>query len=125
MKVKGLIWLGTKTDRFADMARFYEEVLGLRPTIKEPDFAVYRLPGGEAVELFGPTAGHDHFVTGPVAGFWVDDVAEARAEMEVKGVEFTGPTVTDGGYAWAHFRAPDGTVYEITSTEESPAETTA
>jgi catechol 2,3-dioxygenase-like lactoylglutathione lyase family enzyme len=115
MNVKGLIWLGTKTQRFSDMVRFYEEVLGLRPDIKEPDFAVYRLPGGETVELFGATAGHDHFATGPVAGFWVDDVPRTRAEMEVQGIDFLGPTGTGGGYSWAHFRAPDGNVYEITS----------
>lgn len=124
MKVKGLIWLGTKTDRFADMVAFYEQVLGLHPDIKEPDFAVYRLPRGETVELFGPSEGHDHFVTGPVAGFWVDDVARTRAEMEAKGVEFIGPTATDGGSTWAHFRAPDGTVYEITGTEEPSQEST-
>jgi len=59
MNVKGLIWLGTKTERFPDMVRFYEEVLGLSPDIKETDFAVYRLPGGETLEVFGPTAGHD------------------------------------------------------------------
>lgn len=115
MDVKGLIWLGTKTERFADMVAFYEEVLGLRPDIKEPDFAVYRLPGGGTVELFGPSGGYEHFSTGPVAGFRVDDVAAARAEMEAKGVEFLGPTGTGDGHVWAHFRAPDGNVYEITS----------
>jgi catechol 2,3-dioxygenase-like lactoylglutathione lyase family enzyme len=125
MKVKGLIWLGIKTDHFADMVRFYEEILGLSPVIKETDFGVYRLPGGETVELFGPTGGHDQFVTGPVAGFWVDDVARTRAEMEAKGVHFIGPTATAGGSTWAHFRAPDGTVYEITGTEESLQESTA
>ena len=114
MKVKGLVWLGTRTDRFDAMVRFYEEVMGLHSEIKEPDFAVYRLADGATVEVFGPT-GYEHFSTGPVAGFQVDDVAETRAEMEAKGVEFIGPTGSADGHVWAHFRGPDGTVYEITS----------
>jgi hypothetical protein len=57
-----------------------------------------------------------------VAGFWVDDVAQTRAEMEAKGVDFIGPTATAGRSTWAHFRAPDGTVYEITTIKESSKE---
>jgi catechol 2,3-dioxygenase-like lactoylglutathione lyase family enzyme len=87
MNVKGLAWLGTKTDRFEETARFYEEVMGFRPVTREPGFAVYRLPNGDTVELFG-SSGYDYFNSGPVAGFAVDDVEETRGEMEARGIEF-------------------------------------
>jgi hypothetical protein len=36
--------------------------------------------------------------------------------MERAGVEFIGRRgSSDDGYAWWHFRAPDGNVYEIVS----------
>ncbi len=43
----------------------------------------------------------------------MDDVEEARAEMEAAGVEFLGPVQRSEGAAWSHFRGPDGNVYEI------------
>jgi hypothetical protein len=118
MKVKGIAWLGSPTDRYGEMRRFAVEVLGLHPRIDEPDFAVFDLADGDVFEIFGPRAiadGHQ-FMRSPVAGFLVDDVAAARAEMEAKGVLFIGPlhgSSNAGG--WSHFFGPDGQVYEITS----------
>jgi len=68
------------------------------------------------VEIFGPSdTEHRHLATGPVAGFVVDDMEAARAELEKAGAEFIGLVHGDPGVdEWAHFRAPDGTVYEIT-----------
>jgi len=65
--------------------------------------------------VFGPgDEEHGFFTTGPVAGFRVDDVAAARAEMEGAGVEFLDPEVQKwNGSSWSHFRAPDGNVYQI------------
>jgi len=48
---------------------------------EEPDFAVFRLPDGDKVEVFGPSYRvHEPFTTGPVAGFLVEDAEETRAE---------------------------------------------
>ena len=63
------------------------------------------------------------FEDAPVAGFLVDDVAAARAELEqLEGVEFIGPIHDDGGFGnqWSHFRAPDGQVYEVTNRPDHP-----
>ena len=38
----------------------------------------------------------------------VDDVAAARAELEAKGVEFSGETLDTGVCHMAFFRDPDG-----------------
>jgi len=45
----------------------------------------------------------------------VDDVDAARATMEAAGIEFIGPIQRAGKTSWNHFRAPDGTVFEILS----------
>ena len=71
--------------------------------------------------------------TGPVPGFHVADVVEARAELDTHGIEmleeirwlrdFEGfADAVD--YAWFSFRAPDGNVYCIIQgshpTKEQP-----
>jgi predicted enzyme related to lactoylglutathione lyase len=117
MKVKGLVWLGTRTRNFDDTVRFFGDTLDIRMVHEEPDFVVFRLPNGDAVEVFGTgDTEHEHFDKGPVVGFLVDDVGAARAELEAAGVAFIGPVhkAGDGG-SWSHFTGPDGNVYEITT----------
>ena len=119
MKVKGITWLGSPTDRYAEMRIFAIEVLGLRPVEDKTDFSVFRLPDGDTFEIFGPKAiadGHE-FMRAPVAGFLVDDVAAARKEMEAKGILFIGPVHDAESSSWSHFFAPDGHVYEISSAK--------
>lgn len=118
MKVRGLAWLGTRTPNFDDTVRFFGDALGLRVEHEEPDFTVFRLPNGDTVEVFGPgDRDHTHFTTGPVIGFLVDDVEEARAELESSGTSFIGPVHrADDGGSWSHFVGPDGNVYELTGT---------
>ncbi len=115
--IKGLTWLGTRSDRYEAMLVFYRDTMGLELHLQEPDFAVFSLPDGSKVEIFGPSdKSHTHFDSGPVGGFLVDDIDAARTALERGGAQFIGdvqrwkPT----GDAWAHFRAPDGNVYELT-----------
>jgi len=110
MDVRRLGWVGTRTDRGEELARFYGEVLGLPLVHSEPDFWVFELPDGNHVEVFGPEApDHDHFTTGPVTGFAVADLPAAVAELRAAGVELLGKP----GPTWQHFRGPDGNVYEL------------
>jgi catechol 2,3-dioxygenase-like lactoylglutathione lyase family enzyme len=115
--VRGIAWLGTRTAEVEPMVAFLRDVLGLRQVVEEPAFAVFRLPNGDTVEVFGADdEHHSYFTTGPVAGFEVGDVAAAQAELEAAGIEFLGEAASSpDGYAWSHFRAPDGNVYELTS----------
>jgi len=123
MKVKGLVWLGTRTAKFEAMLNLYQNIMGLPMTHQEPGFAVFNLPSGDLVEVFSEESPYNTFFTHPVAGFLVEDIAAARAEMESQGVEFIGPTeVMEDGYAWAHFRAPDGFVYELTYSPAHPSQ---
>lgn len=122
MEVTGLSWVGTRTSEYEPMVSFLKDVLGLTASIDEDGFAVFELPNGDKIEVFGADdQHHQFFTTGPVVGFRVADVATAQAEMEAAGIEFLGrPASSSDGYAWSHFRAPDGNVYEIMS---SPAAT--
>jgi hypothetical protein len=53
MKVKGIVWLGTHTDRFDQMTDFYRDLLGLSQSHLEPGFAVFDLPNGDVVKYSG------------------------------------------------------------------------
>lgn len=121
MNVKGLVWLGTRTSNFDAMVHFYRDILGLEVTYQEPGFIVLDLPNGDRVEVFGDESQYNSYFTNPVAGFLVDDIVSARAEMETQGIVFIGPIQsTDDGNAWSHFRAPDGFIYELTYTPDHP-----
>jgi catechol 2,3-dioxygenase-like lactoylglutathione lyase family enzyme len=115
--VKGLVWVGSRTEHYEKMVESYRDTLGLRLEHEEGEFALFMLPDGSEAEVFGPSdTEHTHFSTGPVAGFFVDDVESTRGSLEAQGIEFIGPVHEweSTGEAWSHFRAPDGNVYELT-----------
>jgi catechol 2,3-dioxygenase-like lactoylglutathione lyase family enzyme len=116
MKVIKLAWVGTRTERAEPTMAFFRDVLGLRPEPQQEGFWLFKLPDGSKVEVFGPDSPiNAHFSTGPVAGFLVDDVHGATAELRSAGVEILlDPQVDETGNAWVHFRAPDGNIYELT-----------
>jgi len=116
MQIIKLAWVGTRTDNAEPTVAFFREVLGLRLELEHPGFWMLKLPDGSKVEVFGPdTAVNRHFTTGPVAGFLVDDVNAATAELRSAGVEILlEPGVDGSGNAWVHLRAPDGNIYEFT-----------
>jgi catechol 2,3-dioxygenase-like lactoylglutathione lyase family enzyme len=116
VKVKGIVWVGSATERYDETVRFFKETMGLETFHEQEDLSILRLAGGEWVEVFGPKNPHfSEFDTGPVVEFLVDDLAEARAELESKGVEFLTENHGWGDYLWTHFRGPDGYVYGLTS----------
>jgi hypothetical protein len=122
VEVKGIRWLGVATDRVALMRSFATDVLGLRVAGEDSEqFVVLAMGDGALLELFGPDARADspwQFEANPVvAGFLVDDIEAARDELaRTPSVDLLGELrVLPSGYAWQHFRAPDGYVYELTS----------
>jgi len=80
MKIKGIVWLGTRTSKFDEMQNLYHNIMGLDIAYQEPGFVVMDLPNGDRVEVFGEESQYNMFFTHPVAGFLVDDIASARAE---------------------------------------------
>jgi catechol 2,3-dioxygenase-like lactoylglutathione lyase family enzyme len=119
MRVKAIRWLGTRTEQHDATAAFFRDVLGLPVEVAEHDFTVLRVPDGATVEVFGPGSEFNAHLTHPVAGFLVDDLSSAAAELEAAGAEIVLPRQDgDEGRAWLHFRAPDGFVYELTQERE-------
>src|SRR3954463_4510115 len=122
MEVKGIRWIGVDTNRLSEMRAFATEVLGLRVVGQDSrDFVELGMADGAKLELFGSASVADGpwlFADNPVvAGFLVDDIHAARDELaRAPGVELLGDLrVMADGYAWQHFRAPDGHVYELTA----------
>ena len=119
MQVKGLSWLGLRTAQFDEMVTFFRDVMGMEPIRDEPEIAGFQMMDGTQMELYRPEEEfHSFFTTGPVVAFQVDDVDAARTAMEAAGIEFIGPIQRDGSTSWNHFRAPDGTVFEILSKSD-------
>jgi catechol 2,3-dioxygenase-like lactoylglutathione lyase family enzyme len=85
---------------------FYVETLGLRPDESDGEFWV----GDTCFGIYEPTSFGMEFAPQKSAhiAMHVDDVAEARAELEAKGVEFTGETFDTGVCHMAFFEDPDG-----------------
>jgi len=89
--------------------RFYGETLGL-PLVSDPGFPEFQL--GENISVYlldmeqvgssfqGPHTAH--------VALRVPDVAEARAELESRGVEFAGEIHDSGVCHMAFFKDPDG-----------------
>ena len=122
MKVRGIRWIGVDTPDVAQMRSFAIDVLGMRVDGQDtPEFVELAMGDGAKLELFGSPAVADGpwlFESNPVvAGFLVDDIEGAREELaRTADVELLGELrVMPDGYAWQHFRAPDGHVYELTA----------
>ena len=121
MKIKALVWMGIKTNTFQEMEHFLQDVMGLQPIHHAQDFVVFQLPNKDQVEVFGPQGPNQHFAPDSiVCGFLVEDIHQARQELVQAGIELIGPLQEDkpGGYAWQHFRGPDGKFYELTQNPE-------
>jgi len=122
VRVKGIRWIGVDTVSVARMRSFAIDVLGMRVAGEDAeDFVELAMGDGAKLELFGSAAMADGpwlFESNPVvAGFLVDDIEAARDELaRTPDVELLGELrVMPDGYAWQHFRAPDGHVYELTA----------
>jgi catechol 2,3-dioxygenase-like lactoylglutathione lyase family enzyme len=119
MEVKRLCWLGIQTDEYEATVRFFRNAMGLRVEFEEAGTTELSLPSGDRIQVFGPGSHYYSFfgkeAHGPVALFEVDDVRQARLELEQEGIETIGPLESDASWEWVSFRAPDGNLYELAS----------
>lgn len=122
--VHGLGFLGARIgdlEGFEAATSLYRDTLGLEPFRVEPGrLAWFRLGDGTELHLYGPLdTDHTAFGDRPCVGLLVDDVDATRSTMESAGVEFLWATQRDADRAWAHYRGPDGTVYELIGPRRS------
>ena len=79
-------------------------------------FTLFAMPNGTMLELYAPQAVPAYGYNGAIAfGFRVDDIEAASRAVEAAGGELLGEItrVEQIGYAYRHFRGPDGRVYGL------------
>jgi predicted enzyme related to lactoylglutathione lyase len=112
MNVTGVDFVCVPTKDYEAASKFYGEVLGLPFSKQWGDMPAGEYETGTLTiaimqsDAFGiEFQPHGH----PIA-LHVDDVAEARAELEEKGIGFVADTMDSGVCHMAHFTDPDGNV---------------
>jgi catechol 2,3-dioxygenase-like lactoylglutathione lyase family enzyme len=97
------------------MRRLLQDVLQFELVHESPGFLAFRAPNDDRFELFDlDYPEHQHFTTGPVVGFEVENIDSAVKLLRESGITFLSPIRgTPGRTQWAHFVAPDGHVYEV------------
>ena len=113
MKVKGYAWAGLATDDFDRTFRFFTEVMRLPVEVKHGDLAILTVGPGQQLEIFGGEQPGKALTVNPVIAFEVDDMHQARADLQAAGIELIGEVGSAGGFSWQYFRSPDGHIFEI------------
>jgi catechol 2,3-dioxygenase-like lactoylglutathione lyase family enzyme len=117
VRVLAYTWAGVRTNDLNSSARFFSDILGLRRVHDGKGLVQFELPSGQLFEVFGSESRYYQFHNCPVVGFQVEDVRNAKQEMESKGIQFLTDVLGDDKEAWAYFRGPDGYLYEIWQTQ--------
>ena len=128
MNVTGVDFICVPTKDFEKAQEFYGDVLGLERSKRWGKMPAREFETGSLTvavmqsDAFGIEFGrHSH----PIA-LHVDDVAEARAELEGKGIKFHGDIVDSGVCHMAYFTDPDGNALMLHNRyappDERPAE---
>jgi catechol 2,3-dioxygenase-like lactoylglutathione lyase family enzyme len=127
MLVKGIHWVGVCASDWDATTGFYRDVLGLTvrgqgvqssPADGGTPFMELAAANGDFVEVFGGGLADRDLFQSPMVGFLVDDIAEARDEMERKGTVFLGPIGRGGRWEWSYFRTPAGHVHQLLAEVE-------
>ena len=107
MEITGLDFVGIPSQDAERSRAFYVDTLGLRPD-EQARFEFWA--GDTCFGIWEPERMGGQFAPQKNAhpALHVDDVAAARAELEAKGVVFTGETFDTGVCHMAFFRDPDG-----------------
>jgi predicted enzyme related to lactoylglutathione lyase len=121
MKVEGITWHAITLDPepFAATKKLMTDAFSLTPAMEMEGFALFVMSNGTMLELYLPQATPSYGYNGSIAfGFRVDDIEAASLAVEAAGGELLGQiTRTDQpgfeGYAFRHFRGPDGRVYGL------------
>ena len=108
--VTGVDFVGMPTRDLEAAVEFYGSTLGLPRSVymKERNYAEFET-GNLTLSLFNPEQfGLEHKVNPNAIGLHVDDVAQARAALEERGVVFAGEILDTGVCHMAFFADPDG-----------------
>jgi hypothetical protein len=122
MKVTGIDWVLAPTASLATSVAFFRDAMGIAVTnegvpvldVQFSRYAQIKMPNGVVLEIVEPKEAVAHLYGAPVVSITVDDLAQARRELESRQIEFLTPIFdTNRGRGWTYFRAPDGNVYQL------------
>jgi len=108
-----LIW--TEADRFAPMAAFYRDRLGLSPRTSRPDFINFDWGGVRlSVSVHDRVRGASREPFRIMVNLAVDDIGAVHARLAAAGVDFVrAPEKEDWGGRVASFHDPDGNLIQL------------
>ncbi len=113
----GITYVGIRTKHIEEMKQFAESVLGYEKTYDDGDFVAFTTPQGQRFELHAEGTPDKQFypLEGAVTGFEVEDFYNAMSWLKANSYEVFPEGIGEGsgGTKWAHFRGPDGNVYEF------------
>ena len=124
MNTQGITWnaIVVEPDAFDRTVAFFTNTFGIKPAVQFPGFAMVPQPNGGILEIYAKdnTPPYGYNDGGVAFGLRVEDIEAASAELATNGVELLGEvTRMDSGYAYRHFRGPDGRVYGINEDPSS------
>ncbi len=113
--ISGIAFIGVPATDFEETTKFFEEILRItRIPNSSCEHAVFRLPGGELLEIFGPDNEYDFYHPCPLVGFRVNDIRSVRETLQARGVTFVNEIDEHpNGGAWCDFRDNERTVYSL------------
>ena len=108
MQIERVDFVAFLTQDIQRAKRFYGETLGLAIETEGESDMEFRC-GQVTLDIFDPSSIGQAFAPSPAGlALRVSDVEVARAELEAKGVEFDGDTMTTSVCRMAFFKDPDG-----------------
>ena len=118
MNVQGITWhaITLEDEKFDAFKKLATDVMGLSTMMEMEGVSVFSMPNGSLLELYTPETVPPFSYNGSVAfGFRVDDIEEASQQLEAAGCTLLGEInrVPEMGYAYRHFKGPDGVVYGL------------
>ena len=108
--ISGVDFAGMPTRDLERAVEFYGSTLGLPRSVYLPErnYAEFET-GNLTLSVFDAEGfGLEHNANRNAMGLHVDDVAQARADLESRGVRFTGEILDTGVCHMAFFSDPDG-----------------
>jgi predicted enzyme related to lactoylglutathione lyase len=108
--VTGVDFVPYSTQDLDKAMDFYGGTLGLPRSVYVPErrFAEFETGNVTLSIIDGEQLGIGHHINRTALALHVDDVAQARATLEERGVEFQGETLDTGVCHMAFFADPDG-----------------
>jgi len=126
MELKGIVWAGTRTEKYKETIDFFTRVLNipidhLSPALTDDTYVTLRLPNGDLFEVLSPNVAFElDELKGAKVDFLVDDVDELKVILEKENIEVLGEVFEDSRQKWLNFRGPDGNIYGATNLPDHP-----